>query len=532
MDSNENNESNMHRTESELLESIKKKGIYSLEANVSSSKALLRRQVGRNGDNLYDLLVRLISNLLDNPQADTVDHFDEYCRLAKIEFLSKDHRFLRSLAQTVPADDVANKQSWLARQTLQALTQIERKNIRCCPEFNHGIRYSMKLMGWDLPRGYDYFISCQINQVLCSKEDVQSCRFWGIIRSLCCDYYILEVEHREKSVDYCAYQGVIGRHPEIITDILDGLLKATLERTKSQSSLDVLQDLSVASLENLTQCFMVDLLKKLEIVDSEIEKEHCRMDMDALITELIEHLSISLHPSEETISALSTDPCASSGLSEECTASWLRIQLERVQLESRLNSCTFLVSENPRTKPWQELPRVTLDQLQATEGLRVFLVGDLVAPVASVVKPFDGVEKNLLRALIAKISAHRDGHINGSETNISLVRCLSGTYGSVIGYHQELLQERVERWCERNEQGMKYWLSEIWPGLCTFPDREQFCSIYIGWGIEKQNTWFSPIVRVPKLMDEYDGAVLDDSKLSKTSCNKSFNEALSYDTQI
>uniref|UniRef100_A0A182NYT6 Uncharacterized protein n=1 Tax=Anopheles dirus TaxID=7168 RepID=A0A182NYT6_9DIPT len=68
------------RSEKELLKSIKEKEKYSIESNLASFKAVLRRQVGRNGDNLYDLLVRLISSLLENPPVNAVDHFEEYCR--------------------------------------------------------------------------------------------------------------------------------------------------------------------------------------------------------------------------------------------------------------------------------------------------------------------------------------------------------------------------------------------------------------------------------------------------------------------
>lgn len=42
----------VYHTEKELLECLKRKDNYSLESNLSSSKALLRRQVGKNGDNL------------------------------------------------------------------------------------------------------------------------------------------------------------------------------------------------------------------------------------------------------------------------------------------------------------------------------------------------------------------------------------------------------------------------------------------------------------------------------------------------
>uniref|UniRef100_A0A182PFI2 Uncharacterized protein n=1 Tax=Anopheles epiroticus TaxID=199890 RepID=A0A182PFI2_9DIPT len=469
----------VYHSEKELLESIKRRGQYSLEGNLCSLKAKLRRQVGKNG---------------------AVDHFEEYCRLAKIDFLAPDAYLLPSAGQEDSA--VGQKRAQLAKQTLQALTQIEAANIRYHSNLSVLIHRGMNAMGYDLPRGYDYFINAQIDQTLRHHPRAKSCEFWGIVRSLCSDYYVLEVELQEKSVEYCKYRGVIGERPEIVTDIIEMVLESTLQRTRS--SIDVLQHLTPGSLEDLVQSAMSDMLAKLPLVDREIEEEYCRLDMSALLTELIDRLScISGEPSTEFSLSL-TDPCATSRMSEHSTASMLRERLERIQLESRLNKRAFFVSHNPRTQPWHLLPDVSLGQLEATEGLRVFLQGNLDAPVHAIVKPFEGVEKNLLRALLCKISSHRDCHINGSETNLSLVRCLSGLYSSVIGYDQELLQERLERWWERKEQGLQYWTSQRWPGLSTFNDGEQFRCFYVGWGLERCTNWHCPIVHIPKIMGEYE----------------------------
>uniref|UniRef100_A0A182TA59 Uncharacterized protein n=1 Tax=Anopheles maculatus TaxID=74869 RepID=A0A182TA59_9DIPT len=380
-------------------------------------------------------------------------------------------------------------------------------------------------MSLDLPRGYDYFISCQIVQTLQNYSDVTSCEFWGIVRSLGgCAYYVLEANVRDKSVEYCQYQGVIGKHPEIITDIIDVMLEKTLHQTRS---LSILPQLTAESLENLAQTMMNELIAKLQLVDKEIEEQYCRLDIGCLLTELIERLSCISSDSEDSFSAMLTDPCATSRSSVHSTASMLRIRLERIQLETRLNSRRYWVSENPRTKPWQELPDITLEQLEATEGLQVFLRGNLEAPVSQTVKKFNGVEKNLLRALICKISSHRDCHIDGSDTNISLVRCLSGVYCSVTGFSQELLQERAERWWERKEQGMQFWQSDTWPGLYTFNDGDQFRCYYNGWGLEKRSNWYCPVVRVPKMASEYEDAPIRNSDISERSKESVFNDALS-----
>ncbi|XP_050077511.1 uncharacterized protein LOC126564492 [Anopheles maculipalpis] len=505
-----------YRSEKELLKSIKKKQKYSLENNLSNCKALLRRQVGRNGDNLYDLLTRLVSNLLDTTPPDAVDHFEEYCRLSKIDFLSPDRRFLHSFEQHKKNDCTVQKQALLAKKTLTALAAVENENVCYHSKLRLFVQNGLNTMGLDLPRGYDYFISAQIAQTLRNNPNATSCEFWGIVRTMTSAYYVLEANLRDKSVEYCQYQGVIGKHPEIITDIIDTVLEKTLHQTRS---LSILPKLTAESLENLAQTMVNELLAKLQLVDKEIEEQYCRLDIASLLTVLIERLPCisSAGSSEESFSAMLTDPCASSRSSVQSTASMLRIRLERIQLETRLNSRKYWVCENPRTKPWQELPDTSLEQLEASEGLRIFLRGNLEASVPHIVKKFYGVEKNLLRAIICKISSHRDCHIDGSETNISLVRCLSGMYFFGTGYSQELLQERAERWCERKEQGMQYWQSETWPGLCTFNDGEQFRCYYSGWGMERGNNWYCPIVRVPKMACEYEDTPARNSDISQRS---------------
>ncbi|XP_053667245.1 uncharacterized protein LOC128716351 [Anopheles marshallii] len=515
-----------YRTEEELLKSIKTNENYSLESNFTSSKALLRRQVGRNGDNLYDLLVRLVSNLLDNTPSNVVDHFEEYCRLTQNDFLSPDRLFLHPFDQPREKGRTLQKQAILAKQTLKILTQIEHEKGCHYTKLSLFVNRGLNMMGLDIPRGYDYFISTQIDQTLHNNSNVKSCEFWGIVRSLGCDYYVLEAELRDKSVEYCECRGVIGTHPEIITNIIDGVLERTLKQTKS---LSILPQLTAESLDDLTQGVMKDILAQLPLVDREIEEQYCRQHIASLLAELIDRLSCmsSERSSEDSSSGMVVDPCATSHLSIHSTASMLRIRLERIQLENRLNNRKYWVSENPRTKPWQELPDITLEQLEATEGLQVFLRGNLEAPVPHIVKQFNGLEKNLLRAQVCRISSHRDCHLDASETNISLVRCLSGMFFSMTGYNQELLQERAERWWERKEQGMQYWTSETWPGLCTFIDEEKFRCYYIGWAQEKRNNWYCPIVRIPEMASEYEDVPLRNSDISQRIEDLNFDDVVS-----
>jgi radial spoke head protein 4A len=69
-----------------------------------------------------------------------------------------------------------------------------------------------------------------------------------------------------------------------------------------------------------------------------------------------------------------------------------------------VNKYTYYVSNSVTATPseWNVLPPVTMDQIVTSRQFRLFLTGDLEASVPSY-PPFPGVEKNLLRALIAEI---------------------------------------------------------------------------------------------------------------------------------
>jgi len=66
-----------------------------------------------------------------------------------------------------------------------------------------------------------------------------------------------------------------------------------------------------------------------------------------------------------------------------------------------LNACACFVATDP-TASFVLLPDVTPAQVVASTKIKKYLTGDLDAPVACY-PPFPGVEKNLLRALIARI---------------------------------------------------------------------------------------------------------------------------------
>ena len=67
------------------------------------------------------------------------------------------------------------------------------------------------------------------------------------------------------------------------------------------------------------------------------------------------------------------------------------------------NKYTYFVTKSP-SSPWVALPHVTMAQIVTARKIRRLLTGDLEAGVPSF-PPFPGVEKNLLRAMIAQITA-------------------------------------------------------------------------------------------------------------------------------
>ncbi|XP_050087417.1 uncharacterized protein LOC126572274 isoform X2 [Anopheles aquasalis] len=485
-----------YQFEADLVNKFKAKNRISLEKYGSIAKTQLQQNVGRNGDNLFCLLARLITKLLDEASTvGVVDLFEEYCRQVKADFFSPCQPRLRPGA----IEEAANaKRILMARQTLEALDQMESEKTAWRPPGNQLFVRELNAMGFGLPRGMDYFICAEMDRRVHTDPHVKLCQFWGIVRALRCDYYILELEHHDQGASSSSQwpASTSARNSEIVSGIISSLLgQGSVTPEEAWSSADELAMVETeASLKEITLPVVLDILNDLNLTESSLELTRYRKDVDVLLTEVINRLScISIETLESQLETPSMveETREREALPVKSTESLLRARLERLQLEARLNKNTFLVSENPRSKPWHVLPNVTIDQIQQSESTPRLLVGpDLQAPVSQ--GSFAGLEENWLRARIAKISTYRDGNIDGSATNLSLAKCLSGLYGSTTEFDQELVGELAERWYERKEFGMQYWMSVKWPGLCAFNAESQFHCRYFGCGLEKQREWFTP----------------------------------------
>ncbi|GMI32439.1 hypothetical protein TrRE_jg4778 [Triparma retinervis] len=80
-------------------------------------------------------------------------------------------------------------------------------------------------------------------------------------------------------------------------------------------------------------------------------------------------------------------------------------EMDATKMEGKdgANKYTYFVTKSP-SSPWVALPNVTMAQIVTAGKIRRLLTGDLEAAVPSF-PPFPGVEKNLLRAMIAQITA-------------------------------------------------------------------------------------------------------------------------------
>ena len=92
--------------------------------------------------------------------------------------------------------------------------------------------------------------------------------------------------------------------------------------------------------------------------------------------------------------------------------------------KSGANKYAYWVSQNIEGNEWIKLPNVTMAQITTARVTKKFLTGNLDAPVRTY-PPFDGIEKNLLRAQIARIAAATsispDGYFALSEDDPPLV---------------------------------------------------------------------------------------------------------------
>lgn len=106
-----------------------------------------------------------------------------------------------------------------------------------------------------------------------------------------------------------------------------------------------------------------------------------------------------------------------------------------------VNKNAYWVSQNIEGGDWTRLPDATMAQIVTARLTKKLLTGDLAAPVNSF-PPFDGVESNLLRVQIARISAATsispDGYFTLSEEEVPLVvsadnETINGTFPKASG---------------------------------------------------------------------------------------------------
>lgn len=173
---------------------------------------------------------------------------------------------------------------------------------------------------------------------------------------------------------------------------------------------------------------------------------------------------------------------------------------------------------NSFTDTWTELPPVTPSQIQYSRQVAKFLTGNLDFKILSYPQ-FDGTERNLLRALIARISAgtqiapvgYRQNEVIDVFTQNSVAEWMHLSPdlridGSIDTNCTKLIScskdvsksSSVPIWTDMNPNNLLTPIplialrSNLWPGAFTFAANDIYDNIYIGWGTKAVDPSYNP----------------------------------------
>ncbi|XP_058811528.1 uncharacterized protein LOC131676480 [Topomyia yanbarensis] len=440
----------------------------SLENALINSRNLLQSQIGENGDNMFALLMRLVSRILSEKSEHAVNLFEEYCRLVKQgHYIHPDYK----LRDVTGAE--RDRQVTFSKNLIRQVRSLEEcPDLSAAPTGEATIAQLSLLwsqIGFALPPTMDYFIDRQLERMRC-REQVKRVRFWGVIHNLSSDYYIIELERDD--LEALRLEREMSREKVVLAgDIITGLLRFCI------SDDSIVSDWCGA--ESMV-ADMLDFILEDSIppnTDEDLARAVAVPTMDVLIREAVDvaqepEVELSVMGSLDVVSCSATMADRS-----ELSLDGVKFAAAKMVLEVKLNALRYFVCRDPIGEDWVELPGVNLDKIKASCNVRSYFKGDLATPIrGSVGRKFLEREQDYLRAVLARITM--DQVSRRSESLLFSKRDVS-VYYKETGFPSD--------WSVRELNGRQplpridWYRSNIWPGSFAF-DLDQ---IYHGWGLEE-----------------------------------------------
>ncbi|XP_070156847.1 radial spoke head protein 6 homolog A [Polyergus mexicanus] len=374
----------------------------SVEHDIRRAKKFLQKHSTESGDSLYDHLTELLAKLLAEQPRNAIDIFEEYSRKLKEERFKTKTDHLRDLYVPPVQYDDAKKLIKLF-QSVKQIDENDQERMEDVEEDDKKKKYPDMLdllfyfeqTGVGLPRHEMVLLNLSIRK-LASTVPLENIRFWGKILGKSKNYYVVEAEFQAD---------------ELARRLEQEKAEVQAQREKEEAEIEA---------------------AKFAEEEAAAKNETEAVDETVGATEISYEDTVVGKPLELVFPPLPVNP-------------WRPLpEVPAERIGSGLNKKVYFVCNAPGLDEWIELPAVTPQQIVIARQIVRYCTGNLETPIHSF-PPFSGVEKNYLRAQIARISA---------TTHISPIGFF--TLGGE-GEEEEIEEEKGEAYIEGElSENMRY----------------------------------------------------------------------------
>ncbi|XP_017890081.1 radial spoke head protein 6 homolog A [Ceratina calcarata] len=371
------------------IEEVPPDDVPCVEHDVRRAKKFLQKHSPESGDCLYDHLTEVLARILAEKPKNAVDIFEAYSRRVKEERFKTQAHHLRDVYVPPAQFEEAKKIIKLFKgveglydgdeEKLEEEEEEEGERRKKVPNMMD-LLYYFEQTNVGLPRREMILLNLSIRRLLADKP-IENVRFWGKILGNPKNYYVVEAELEPKELD---------ERLEKIAE--EEAQKREEELARAEETARTAEEAAGAAGDKET----VEGTEDAEEKQEREEEEGLKLVFPPLPTH-------SWTPPPE-------------------------VPMEKVG--SGANAKVYFVCNEPGLDKWIELPPVTPQQIVIARQIVRYCTGNLETSLHTF-PPFPGVEKNYLRAQIARISA---------TTQVSPI----GFFTLGAGDEEEELTEEVE----------------------------------------------------------------------------------------
>ncbi|XP_055550392.1 uncharacterized protein LOC129732941 [Wyeomyia smithii] len=448
-----------------------------IESALRNTRNQLEAQIGENGDNMFSLLMRLVTRLLaEKSGRDAVERFEEFCRLVRQEYFVLPDCALREIKNPDQDQRVAFSRE-IIRQLRVPKQLNDGNSIKLQPRIAQ-LAVLWSEIGFALPPSVEYFIERQMEHIrLEQTQPVRRINFWGVVQTLGgSSYYVIQLER--DNLEACELEYQLSREKcQIAREVLGGILKACVSDDTILSDWCGAESMAADMLEEILEAAIPPN------TDEDLATAVAAPMMEAIIEEAVDiaqepEVELSVMGSLDVVSCSATISDGS-----DVSLNQLKFSSAKALLEVKLNVLRYFVCLDPFAgEKWTELPGVNLEKITTSRRIKKYFKGDLEASIGSDGQRLVQRENDYLRTVLARITMdQRVSRMGGSENGELFTDQDVKVFYKATGFSHD--------WIAKGFTGgqpmprILWQKSSVWPGSFTY-DLEQ---IYFGWGMETED---------------------------------------------